>query len=91
MGLWDKLRQASSYVRKLRVSLGPDSYSAYKRERKHERKQADRDRQGAKDAAERVSEEAEREREYDERYQREREGDIAREWVERAEGMGPDR
>jgi hypothetical protein len=89
--IWEKLRQAISYVRRLRLSLGPDSYFAYKRERKHERKQADRDRWGAKDSAEREREEAEREREYDERYEREREGDVARERTERAEGMGPDR
>jgi hypothetical protein len=88
MGLWEKLRHATSYVRQLRLSLGPDSYSAYKRERKHERKQAERDRRGAKDSAEREREEAERGREYDVRYEREREGDVAR---ERAEGMGPDR
>jgi hypothetical protein len=91
VGLWEKLRHASSDVRRLRLSLGPDSYSAYKRERKHERKQADRDREGAKDSAEREREEAQRAREYDERYEREREGDIARERTERAEGTGPDR
>jgi hypothetical protein len=26
MGLWDKLREGSDYVRKLRLSRGPDSY-----------------------------------------------------------------
>jgi hypothetical protein len=91
MGLSDRLRQASSYVRKLWVSLGPDGYSAYRRERKHERKQADRAREGAQNSAERVREETEREREYDQRYRREREGDIAPERIERAEEMGPDR
>jgi hypothetical protein len=29
MGLWDKLRHASDYLRKLRLSLGPDSYFQY--------------------------------------------------------------
>jgi hypothetical protein len=91
MGLSDKLRQASSYLRKLRLSVGPDSYSQYKRERKYERNQADHDRERAKDSAEREREKAEREREHEERYQREREGDIDRERTERAEGMGPDR
>ena len=91
MGLSDKLRQASSYLRKLRRSLGPDSYSQYKRKRNYERKQADHDRDRAQDSAERERETAEREREHGERYEREREGDIARERIERAEGMGPDR
>jgi hypothetical protein len=40
MGLWDKLGQASDYLRKKRLSLGPDSYFQYKRERKRERKHA---------------------------------------------------
>jgi hypothetical protein len=31
MGLWDKLRHASGYVRNLRRSLGPDGYFQYKR------------------------------------------------------------
>jgi hypothetical protein len=91
MGLSDKLRQASSYVRKLWRSLGPDSYSQYKRKRNYERKQADYGRDRAQDFAERERETAEREREHGERYEREREGDIARERTERAEGMGPDR
>jgi hypothetical protein len=91
MGLWDKLGQASDYLRKLRRSLGPDSYFQYKRGRKDERKQADHDREQAHDFAEREREAAERRREYDERYTREREGDVARERPERAEEMGPDR
>ena len=91
MGLSDTLRQATSYLRKLRLSLGPDSYSQYKRARKHERKQADHARERAKDSADREREKAEREREHEERYQREREGDIERDRTERAEGMGPDR
>jgi hypothetical protein len=91
MGLWDKLRQVSTDVRKLRLSRGPDSYFRYKGKREYERKRDDREREGAKDSAEREREEAEREREYAERYEREREGDIARERTERAEGMGPDR
>jgi hypothetical protein len=91
MGLWDKLRQASNYLRRLRVSLGPDSYYQYKRGRKHERKQADHAREHAKDSAERERQQAEREREYEERYTGEREGDIAREQTERAEEMEADR
>ena len=91
MGLSDKLRQASSYLHKLRLSLRPDSYSQYKRARKHERKQADHARERAKDSADREREKAERDRGHEERYQRERERDIEREQTERAEGMGPDR
>jgi hypothetical protein len=83
MGLWDKLGRASDYLRKLRLSLGPDSYFQYKRERK----QADeaREREAAREReqgrAERERELAEgdaaRDREYEARYAREREGDIA--------------
>jgi hypothetical protein len=91
MVLWDKLRQAGNNLRKLRLSLGPDSYFQYKRGRKRERKQADRARERAKDSAQREREEAGRGREYEERYTREREGDITRERTERAEEMEPDR
>ena len=91
MGLWDKLRHASGYVRNLRRSLGPDGYFQYKRWRIYERKQAERDRKRATDSAERRGEKAEREREYEERYAREREGGIARERTEQAEEMEPDR
>jgi hypothetical protein len=91
MVLWDKLRQASNNFRKLRLSLGPDSYFQYKRGRKSERKQADRAREQAKDSAQREREEAGRGREYEERYTREREGDIARERTERAGEMEADR
>jgi hypothetical protein len=91
MGLWDKLRQASNYLRKLRLSLGPDSYFQYKRGRKHEREQADHAREHAEDSAERKDEGAERGREYEARYTREREGDISRERTERAEEIEPDR
>ncbi len=75
MGLWDKLREASTYLRKLRSSRGPDSYFQYKRGREDERKQAEREREYAKDSAQRGREKAEREREHEERYTREREGD----------------
>jgi hypothetical protein len=91
MRLWDRLKQASNYLRKLRVSHGPDSYFEYKGRREQERKQADHAREHAKDSAEREREEAEREREYEERYTRERGGDIARERTERAEETEPDR
>jgi hypothetical protein len=79
MALMERLRQASSYVRRLRLSLGPDSYSQYKRERTSEREQADRARKHAEDAARGDLERSEREREYAERYAREREGDARRE------------
>jgi hypothetical protein len=91
MGLWDRLSQASNYLRKLRLSLGPDSYFRYKRGRKYEREQADHARAHAEDSAEREHEEAARGREYKDRYAREREGGIARERTEPAEGMEPDR
>jgi hypothetical protein len=94
MGLLDKLRQASDYLRKLRLSLGPDSYFHYKRERKYARKQAEHARWRAKDSAERERQEAEharakaaRDRGYDERYAREREGQPA---SERAREVEPD-
>jgi hypothetical protein len=91
MGLCDKLRQRSDYLRKLRVSLGPDSYFQYKRGRKHEREQADHAREQAEDSAEGQREEAERGRDYEDRYARERQGDIAREPTEPAEEMESDR
>jgi hypothetical protein len=94
MALLDQLRQASNYLRKLRLSLGPDSYFQYKRARKGERKQADHAREHANDSAEREREKAERGREkaeHEERYTREREGDVARERTERAEEMEADR
>jgi hypothetical protein len=75
MGLSDKLTQASSYLRKLRLSLGPDSYSQHKRKRKYDRKQADYPRERAEDAAEREREKAERECEHEQRYKRKREGE----------------
>ena len=91
MGLWDKLRQASNYPRKLRLSRGPGSYFQYKLRRKHDRKQAERTHEHAKDSAERERDKAERERDYGERYKREREGDIARERTEQAQETEPDR
>ena len=91
MGLGNKLRHASNYLRKLRLSFGPDSYFQYKRGRKHEREQADHAREQAEDSAEGQREEAERGREYEDRYARERQGDIAREPIERAEEMESDR
>jgi hypothetical protein len=91
MGLSDKLRHAVEHLRKLRLSLGPDSYFQYKRGRKAERKRADQVRQDVTDSAEREGEEAVRGREYEERYAREGEGDLARERTEGAEEMEPDR
>jgi hypothetical protein len=94
MGLLDKLRQASNYLRKLRLSLGPDSYFQYKRQRRYVRKQADHAREQSTDSADRERDEAEhgrenavREREYQQRYARERKGDVA---PEQAEEVEPD-
>jgi hypothetical protein len=89
MGLWDKLRQASRDVNKLRLAHGRDSYFQYKGRREHERKQEDHARAHAADEAEREREKAERERGYDERYTRERERGTARDQAERAGGEGP--
>jgi hypothetical protein len=91
MGLWDKLRQASNYVRKLRLSRGPDSYFQYKRRREYKRKDAERARKQAQGSADRRRDETERERAYEERYAGESARDIARERTERAEEMEPDR
>jgi hypothetical protein len=91
MVLWDKLRQASNYLRKLRLSFGPDSYYQYKRGRKHERKQAEHAREDTQDFAERGREVVERGRGYEERYRREREGGITGERTEREEETEPDR
>ena len=92
MSLWDKPKQLITFVRKVRLSLGPDSYFQYKRARTSDRKQADDARQHAEESAERdrveAARDAKREREYDERYTRERERDTAR---ERADDIDPDR
>ena len=90
MGLWDKLRQVSSDVRKLWLSRGPDSYFQYKGKREDERKGDDREREQAASEAERERERAERERGYDERYTGERERQIARERAQQAEETEPD-
>lgn len=71
MGPWDKLRQMSDNLRKLRLSRGPDSYFQYRRKREHERKVEDHAREHLVDSAEREREKAERERAYGERYTRE--------------------
>jgi hypothetical protein len=90
-GSLNKLRQASNYLRKLRLSLGPDSYFQYKRQRRYARKQAEHAREHAadseRDETEHARENASREREYDERYARERKGDAA---PEQAEEVEPD-
>jgi hypothetical protein len=90
MGLWDKLRQVSTDVRKLRLSRGPDSYFQYKGKREFERKRDNREREQAAGESEREREEAERERRYEERYTGERERHIARERTEQAEETEPD-
>ena len=75
MGLRDKLRQGSNYLRKLRLSRGPDSYFQYKRQRDVKRREADHAAERDREVAEHGREKAERERGYDERYARERERD----------------
>ena len=72
MGLWDKLKQATQ-------SRGRGSYFQYKGKRDHERQQAERERESARDSAEKHGAEAARERGYEERYARERESDIGSE------------
>jgi hypothetical protein len=95
MGLRDKLRQASDYLRKLRLSLGPDSYFQYKRgrklERKHTREQTEDSARRKRAEADRGRETVERQRGYDERYTREREDDAAQEQTKRPEELEPDR
>jgi hypothetical protein len=67
MGLSGKLGQASNYLRKLRLSLGPDSYFQYKRQRRYASKQAEHAREHAadreRDETEHGRENAARERE----------------------------
>jgi hypothetical protein len=89
MGLFDKLRQAGNYLRKLRLSLGPDSYFQYKRQRIHAHQQAEHAREQAtgrdRDEIEHGRQTAAREREYDERYARERKGDLGPEEADERE------
>ena len=75
MGLWDRLRQASDRLRKLRLSHGPDSYFQYKLGRESERREADQSAEWAREKAERGRDKATRERGYEERYTRERDSD----------------
>jgi hypothetical protein len=75
MGLLDKLRQAGRNLRKLRLSLGSDSYFQYKRRRGYEREDVERARRHAGEAAGRERQEAQdaaREREFGARYEDER-------------------
>ena len=88
---WDRLKKAKDYIRELRLSRDPDSYSRYKGRREHERKNVERERERAEDYAEHEREQSERERGYEERYTAERDHDIARERTERAEEIEPDR
>jgi hypothetical protein len=90
MRLLDKLSQASRNLRKLRLSLGPDSYFQYKRRRQQERAEADRVRRHASESAARERQEAEnaaREREFGARYEREGRRDVG---PEQAEEVEPD-
>ena len=86
MGLRDRLTQGSNYLRKLRLSRGPDSYFQYKGKREHDRRQTDRARARTEAAAERAGQDADRRREYEERYTRE-EGNAP----EQTEKKEPDR
>jgi serine/threonine-protein kinase RsbW len=77
--------QLIAYLRKLRLSLGPDSYFRYKRDRKYERREAERAREHAHAVELEVQEaqrDAERERGYRQRYERE----VAREETGRPDG-----
>jgi hypothetical protein len=92
MGLVDTLRGASNYLRRLRLSFGPDSYFHYKRERKYARKQADRAREYLRQSADREHDEAQhgrekaaRERAYGERYAHDSKGDVAPQPAKEAE------
>jgi hypothetical protein len=94
MGLRGKLRQATDYLRKLRLSLGPDSYFQYKRGRKseqHAREQAADSAQRTRAKAKRGREKAERERGYDQRYTRESEADAAQEQTKPPDELELDR
>ena len=91
MGLWDKLRQVGTDVRKLRLSHGPGSYFEYKGKREEERKLDDREHEHDMDDAERDRKKAERERGYDERYTAERERQVARERRKHPDETEPDR
>ena len=75
MGLWDKLKDASTYLRRLRLSRGPDSYFQYKFDRDSEREEADSYAEHKREEVERGRKKAKRERGYEERYTRERESD----------------
>jgi hypothetical protein len=89
MGLWDKLRQVSTDLRKLRLSRGPGSYYQYKWKREDERKRADREHERAEDDARSEHEKAEREHGYDERYIGERERQTPRKRTEQAKDTDP--
>jgi hypothetical protein len=72
MGVWDKLRNLGSHVRKRWRSTDPDSYDQYKRGRERERKQAEQRRGHEERRGEQEREEVKRGREYEERYLAER-------------------
>jgi hypothetical protein len=91
MGLWDKLKEGGGYLRKLRLSLGPDSYAQYKRRRESARKDEERRRERGRGRAEQEREEAARGRGYEARYLADRERDDVRKRTERAEETEPDR
>ena len=71
------MSQMIAYLRKLRRSLGPDSYFRYKRDRNYDRREAQRAREhthAVKLAGEKAERDAERKRGYRKRYERETAG-----------------
>ncbi|MDQ3890113.1 MAG: hypothetical protein M3312_06125 [Actinomycetota bacterium] len=72
MGVWDKLRNTGTYVRKRWPSKNPESYYQYKAGRERQRRQAEQTSERAERSGELAREGAERGREYEERYMAER-------------------
>jgi hypothetical protein len=87
MGVWDKLRNIGSHVRKRWRSTDPDSYHQYRAGREREHKQAEQRREQVERSDEREREGAERARAYEERYAAER---VAEEPEPRTEAPGRD-
>jgi hypothetical protein len=79
MGVWDKLRNVATDVRRRWPSGNPDSYYQYKARRERERKQTERTREQAEQLDEEGRVSAERGRENEERYTAERVAEEPRE------------
>ncbi len=71
MGLGDKLKIISDYVRQRWRSTDPDSYDQYRLGREHDRKQTAHSREDVARHGEQERKEAERGRAYEERYRAE--------------------